>query len=218
MLLKDISFPTPQQNILFDEVLLQSAETGQSGEVLRFWEAVHPCIVLGRISKPEEDVYVDKALADGIQIVRRTSGGGTVVQAKGCLNFCLILSKERNPLLQDIGKSYRFILDQVIDAMKELGIAAVFQGTSDLALEENNRKFSGNAQHRGRRFILHHGTMLYDFDLTLLERYLKIPRDVPAYRRGRPHGEFVANIGVPPEKIKQAFQEKFSVEKAFASR
>jgi lipoate-protein ligase A len=50
--------------------------------------------------------------------------------------------------------------------------------------------------------LLHHGTFLCDFDLGLMERYLKKPAREPAYRRGRSHGEFVANLPLSAETIR----------------
>ena len=95
MLLKDISFPTPEVNILFDEVLLFLAEKGQAGEVLRFWESPVPFIVLGRTGKEEDDIYLQKAKEHHIPVLRRASGGGTVLQGKGCLNYSLVLPQNR---------------------------------------------------------------------------------------------------------------------------
>jgi len=178
---------------------------------LRFWESARPFIVLGKIRKLEQDVHVDRARQDGIPILRRSSGGGTVVQGKGCFNFTLVLSKGRDTRLHDIRKSYRVILDELVAILKGLGVDAVFQPVSDLALAGSLLKFSGNAQHRGRNFIMHHGTILYDFDLSLIGRYLTMPDEMPEYRRQRAHHEFVVNIPVAVTKIKEAMYAHFAV-------
>jgi len=165
MILKDISFKSPQENILYDDVLLHLAEQGQQGEVLRFWESPVYFVVLGRIGKEREDAKIDAVRRDHISVLRRSSGGGTVLQGKGCLNYSLVLSQELNPQIADLRKSYQIILGKVIEALKQIGIESKFCPISDIALAENNRKFSGNAQKRLKKFILHHGTILYNFDL-----------------------------------------------------
>ena len=66
------------------------------------------------------------------------------------------------------------------------------KGISDLAI--NNIKFSGNAQRRLKKAILFHGTILYNFQLSLIEKYLKHPPIQPAYRENRPHDQFIQNI------------------------
>ena len=99
----------------------------------------------------------------------------------------------------------------MIAAFAALGVRAVFKPISDLALLDGEKKFSGNAQHRGRNYILHHGTILYDFDLSVIPRFLKMPRDIPPYRRDRSHLEFVANVGLKAAIIKAAVQKVFDV-------
>jgi len=205
MVLKDISFPSAEENIAYDQTLLESAEAGSSDEVLRFWETEKFFIVLGRISKVEEDVKVEEAKRDGIEIIRRLSGGGTILQGPGCLNYSLILSYERNPLLKNIRKSYEIILNKICNSLKRVKIDAKFEPISDITLD--GRKFSGNAQARRRRYILHHGTILYDFPIERIERYLKMPKDTPPYRKNRSHSDFLTNIKVKPYNIKQAIAE-----------
>lgn len=209
MKIKDVEFESPEDNILFDEVLLESAERGYSQETLRFWESQVTFIVLGRISNLETDVKTEAAQEDRVPILRRCSGGGTVVQGTGCLNYALILSKQRSLELTDVRRSYRFILSYVIEVLKRLQIEASFYPSSDLALTSNQKKISGNAQKRSKKYILHHGTLLYDFDLTKIERYLTFPKDRPAYRQARAHLDFVDNLRVSPKAIKQAFYDVF---------
>ena len=196
MLLKDISFSTPQENILFDQVLFQLADNHGDTEYLRFWESPVYFIVLGRIGKAEEDVHLHQTQLEGIPVLRRSSGGGTVVQGKGCLNYSFILSKQKTPALNDLRASYEWVNAKVIKALADLGILAEFKPISDIALAQNERKFSGNAQRRGKTHILHHGTILYDFNLDLISKYLTMPKDIPAYRNSRSHKDFVTNIPI----------------------
>ena len=208
MIAKDISFSSAQENIFYDQALLESAEDGVSEEVLRFWEAERFFIVLGRISKPEDDVKIEEAKKDGIEIVRRPSGGGTVLQGPGCLNYSLILSYKKSPPIKNIRKSYQLILGGICGALKNLNIKAAFEPISDMAV--GGRKFSGNAQNRRRRYMLHHGTILYDFPIDMIGRYLTIPKEQPPYRKSRSHLDFLTNINTDPGAIKQAITETFS--------
>ena len=217
MLLKDLSFKTPEENILLDEVLLHLAEQEHQGQVLRFWESAQLFIVLGKTGVVEEDVWMDRVRQEKIPVLRRSSGGGTVVQGKGCLNFSLILSKQSHPALHDLRQSYSYILGKVIAALSSLNVDAVFKPIFDLALRASEKKFSGNAQRRARNFILHHGTILYDFDLSVIERFLKMPGKIPEYRRGRSHRDFVTNISCSAEDLKAALAHIFQVEKKESS-
>ncbi|MDP8213501.1 MAG: lipoate--protein ligase family protein [Candidatus Zapsychrus exili] len=211
MILKDISFNSPEENILFDEVLFHLAENENTGEVLRFWESKEPFVVLGRISKETEDIKIDNVLEDKIPVLKRCSGGGTVLQGRGCFNYSLILSKKINPKLSDIGKSYNFILGKVTRALDKLGLESAFMPISDIALKSNSKKISGNAQKRGREFILHHGTILYGFDLNKIEKYLEAPKDMPDYRKGRHHRDFVSNADISLIDLKNNLKKEFRV-------
>ena len=211
MLLKDISFPTLAENVGFDESLFQSADKISNEEYLRFWESPVYGVVLGRISKAEEDVRLAQAAADGIAVLRRSSGGGTVLQGRGCLNYTCVFSKHKRPVLNDLHASYEWILTQVIESLKTLGVEAVFHPISDLALAANDKKFSGNAQRRGKTHILHHGTILYNFDLDLIPKYLAMPKDMPAYRKARSHKDFLSNIDIQPTEFKAALARQFKI-------
>lgn len=206
MVSQDISFESPEDNLLYDDLLLQIAEEG-SGEVLRFWESSVHFIVLGRIGKPEEDLCKDAVLADHIPVLRRSSGGGTVVQGPGSLNFSLVLNKDRRPELQDLHRSYHVILSKVIMALQQCGVVCEFRPLCDVVVPEGELKISGNAQRRGKRHVLHHGTILYGMDLDCISRYLTMPQDRPEYRRGRPHKDFVTNIPLDTGVFKMAMAE-----------
>ena len=212
MLGKDISFESPEENILYDELLLQLAEEGKLPETLRFWESPITFVVLGRISKAADDLNIASIKKDRIKVLRRASGGGTVLQGKGSLNYTLILSKETPPM-RDLKRSYAFILGRMVEALKALSIAAAYYPISDIAFTDGQRKFSGNAQKRGRQFIMHHGTLLIDFDLSLIEKYLAMPKDIPDYRKGRSHQDFVSNLNVERRQIKIAIKKAFGVQK-----
>jgi lipoate-protein ligase A len=207
--LRVISFSTPQENILFDQVLFEQAEQGLSPDVLRFWESEKTFIVLGKTSQAQKEIIAENVTRDHIPILRRSSAGGVVVQAKGCLNFTFVLSKTNNPGLATILSSYEFILTKVLWALKSLGIQAQFYPPCDLALAKDDRKFSGNAQRRGKHFILHHGTLLHHFDISLAEKYLAMPAKMPAYRKGRSHQDFMANLDCDPKEIIHIFSKVF---------
>jgi lipoate-protein ligase A len=209
MQLRDISFPLPQDNIDYDDVLFSLAEKHGKGEFLRFWESPGIFVVLGRISRPETDVNEINTRQDAIPVLRRSSGGGTVLQGPGCLNYTLVLSKQKSSELNDLRKSYLWIAGRVIEALGTAGGTVFFRPLSDLATGPGERKISGNAQRRGRNYILHHGTILYKFDLSLISRYLNMPSDIPEYRRNRPHTDFVTNLPLDPQVFKSRLAAVF---------
>jgi lipoate-protein ligase A len=144
--------------------------------------------------------------------LRRCSGGGTVLQGPGCLNYSLILKINGNDSLKNIVSTNRFVMERHRAVLEKiLGKKIKVQGSTDLTLE--NLKFSGNSQRRKRNALLFHGTFLLDFDLALIEKTLAMPPRQPAYRKERPHSKFVTNLKIPAEKIKVALKEIWGANK-----
>jgi lipoate-protein ligase A len=197
----DCTLPTVAENLALDEALLLNAEA-EGREWLRLWEWQSPAVVLGSACRIASDVDQKACRVDGVPIRRRSSGGGTVLLGKGCLLYSLVLSYEHNPVLRHIKDSYQFILRKLQDAIKGLGPEVSQAGSSDLAI--NRLKFSGNSQQRKLNYLLHHGTILYAFDVSLVSRYLLMPERQPKYRQHRQHHEFLTNLAVEPESIRAA--------------
>lgn len=211
MYLLDLTLPTPAENLALEEALLYHGEiTGN--ECLRLWESSSHFVVLGAGSPLRRDVNVDECLMQGIPILRRCSGGGTVLQGPGCLNFTLVLDRQLRPELETIASTNQFILGKIAQAVATAqGIDSAnvpaIQGISDLTI--GDLKFSGNAQRRRKRFVLFHGTILHGFDLAMLAACLGVPEKMPDYRSQREHGSFVTNIQIDAARLKAEIASKW---------
>jgi lipoate-protein ligase A len=198
------------ENLALDEALLLELESGQGREVLRVWEWSAFAVVLGAGCWLSQDVDEAACLADGVEIVRRSSGGGTVLLGPGCLLFTVVLSYEREERLREIGSSYQYILGRVAEALTGILPDPTLAGTSDLAAA--GRKFSGNAQQRKARGILHHGTLLYEFDLARIGRYLHQPGRQPDYRGRREHEDFLTNLPCDAPELKRSLRRAWAAD------
>lgn len=211
MRLLDLTLPDPADNLALDEALLVAAEEGfVEGEVLRLWELPAPAVVVGAGGSVAIDVNAAACDADGVPVLRRSSGGGTVVLGPGCLCFSLVLAYDRAPGLNEIPASNRYVLARVRNALASVVPCSTVEGTSDLAA--NGWKFSGNAQQRKRRHFLHHGTLLCGFDIDLIPKYLNAPERQPDYRRDRPHAEFVTNLPTTVAEAKRLLAAEWRAE------
>lgn len=197
MHLLDLTLPDPALNLAMDEALLLAAEEECGPEVLRLWELPSLAVVVGAGGSVAIDVNRAACEAAGVPILRRASGGGTVLLGPGCLCYSLILRTDRAPGLDQIQPSLRYVMDRTLRAIA--GIEAEMAGTSDLIAA--GRKFSGNAQQRKRDYFLHHGTLLYDFDLGRISELLTNPEREPDYRRGRAHSEFLTNTATTRDEL-----------------
>lgn len=201
----DYSFSEPADNLCYDDVLLQLAESGDIPCALRFWESPIPFIVLGRSGTVEDDLFTDAVMQAAVPVYRRSSGGGTVVQGPGCLNYALVIPKQK--IWRDVRASYADISNWLLEGLATCGIQGTYEPISDLAL--NGMKFSGNAQRRGRNHILQHGTILYDFPLSKIAAWLAQPQAQPPYRADRSHEAFVTNVDVDCRLLKTSLARAF---------
>ena len=126
----DLTLSSPEENIALDEALLLDAEEGLGGEVLRLWQWDHPAVILGSGGKLAEDVNEPACAADGVPVLRRSSGGGTVLLGPGCLCFSLVLAFARDPRLEDLHASYAYILDRVLPRWQSLAVSSQVSATS----------------------------------------------------------------------------------------
>ena len=198
----DLSFPTPAQNLAADEWLLIQAENGARGATLRFWESPEYFVALGYTNSSHVEADEAACAAANVPILRRVSGGGTVLQGPGCLNYALVHPIAPGQTL-NVEATNQMVMETQRAAFEALlGEPVIIAGHTDLAT--GNLKFSGNAQRRKSRHFLFHGTILLDFDLELVQRLLRVPSKEPNYRGKRSHRDFIRNLPVARADVKNA--------------
>jgi lipoate-protein ligase A len=208
----DLTLPSLAENLALDEALLDEAEaSGGPRECLRLWESPELAVIVGRSSRVGVEVDQTNCDADHVHVLRRCSGGCAVVIGPGCLMYSVVLSYERHPELRSIDEAHRFVLSRVAQA---IGQGASLSGTSDLTA--SGRKFSGNSLRCKRDHLLYHGTILYDFPLETIARYLLSPPREPDYRGGRSHGEFVTNLPADPRAVRRSLPAAFAAQGTLA--
>lgn len=202
------SLPTLKANLALDEaLLLEREESPARGNILRVWKMDNLAVAMGSGGKINEEVFYAVCRREGVEVQRRSSGGGTVVVGPGCLLYTVVLDSEADPALGTIAGSYERILDPLAIGLSRPGRPVARKGISDLAVDD--LKISGSAQQRKRRFVLHHGTLLLDMDLSHLARLLPQPPRQPDYRLDRDHGAFTTNLGLTEEEAVSALRQVF---------
>lgn len=164
-----------------------------------------PAIVMGISGKPEKLLNLPLIKRDGIPIIKRFSGGGTVVIDENTLFVTFIFNGSAfpNEILKWSENLYRPLFPEF--ALKE----------NDYVFGE--KKFGGNAQYIQKGRWLHHTSFLWDFDHKKME-YLLLPERTPEYRKKRPHGEFLCrlkerySVKTFFENLKKYLNQEFIVE------
>lgn len=154
-------------------------------------------------------------IRDGISVIRRFSGGGTVIVDENTVFVTLICGGDSVP----IPKLYP---RPIMDWTEELYVPA-FRSIPGFQLREHDyvfgdRKFGGNAQSITRGRFLHHTSFLWDYQDARMA-YLRHPDRAPAYRVNRQHSDFICRLKdhlpsreVFVDSIVHAFDHQFSLE------
>ena len=149
------------------------SEYSGNGDFFMLWRN-KSAVIVGQNQVIENEVDKTYAEANGIQIVRRMTGGGAVYHDLGNINYTYIGRKA-----EKLGNFLEFALP-MIEFLRSLGIEAKHIGNNDIGIEQSSaeglppcvRKISGGAQAIRKEYILHHGTLLFDTDLSVLEKVL----------------------------------------------
>lgn len=146
----------PFFNQAFEDYVFQNY---QDDDVLLLWRN-RPAVVVGCYQNICREVHMRTLLERQIPVVRRMSGGGTVYHDLGNLNYTLMLA-QNGPL------NYDRCLAPVLRALRALGVPAEKGRTCDIVVD--GKKISGSAQKIAGGRVLHHGTLLFDAQLQVLD-------------------------------------------------
>lgn len=152
----------PLFNLALEEYILKQKPIAST--ILILWQS-GPSVVIGRHQNPFEETDHKYIKENKIGLARRNSGGGAVYHDSGNLNFTCIVN------VSDINRhDFLVFAGPVLRCLETIGLKAEVSGHNDITID--GQKFSGNAQYLYKDRILHHGTILFETDLSVLEKAL----------------------------------------------
>ena len=153
-------FTDPYFNLASEEYLLKHRK-----EYFIYLWINAPAVIVGINQSTVQEVNLDYTTSHGIKVVRRQTGGGAVYHDLNNLCYTVIA-----PFRENVD-NYRRFTAPVIEYLNTLGVKAEFSGRNDIVID--GKKISGNAQTVSGGRIMHHGTLLFDTDMTALTFALK---------------------------------------------
>lgn len=200
---------------IYDQLLLEEALLRMDS---RNWciinEGSPPAIVMGISGKKEELIDNTRVTQDQVPLIKRFSGGGTVVVDQNTLFITFIFQKE----LHDFPAYPEPILRWHEEVYKEAIVHDLF------CLRENDfvigdKKCGGNAQYIKKNRWLHHTSFLWDYCEEKMS-YLLLPKKTPQYRQKRSHGDFLCKLSdyFPSQKglvdtLKMTLAKRFEIQR-----
>jgi len=154
----------PYFNIAAEEYFLKNFDE----EFLMIWQS-KPSVIIGKHQNTMGEVNISFAEKNNIPVIRRISGGGTVFHDEGNINYSIITHSENREKLIDFHSS----TEPIINFLKSMGLKAEFTGKNNLTID--GKKFSGNSAHVYKNRVLHHGTILFNSNIDILEKVITPP-------------------------------------------
>ena len=147
-------------------------------------------IVIGRANNPSDSVNLDIAQKDNIPVLKRPSGGESVVLSPNTLVISVKITDDNSLKTH---KYFQIINEQIISALQNIGVNNLnMKGISDISI--GNLKILGSSIYRKKETIFYHAVLNVSEEIELIEKYLKHPKREPDYRNGRNHSEFVTSL------------------------
>ena len=168
----------PVMQMAMDQALNDAVAQGRLLPTLRIWNWSAPAVILGRFQSLSQEVHADRARSLGFTLVRRCTGGGTmVIQPDRAITYSLYLPLDFVKGT-DLIDSYRICDYWLVRGLRMQGIQAGWQGMNDIASPRG--KMGGAAQRRlpagsrGPGGLLHHTTLSYSVDPDLMAQVLNV--------------------------------------------
>ncbi|HEV2528946.1 MAG TPA: biotin/lipoate A/B protein ligase family protein [Thermomicrobiales bacterium] len=165
----------PHMNMALDEVLTLRVGSGLRQPTIRIWKWDRKAIVLGRFQSVRNEVDEEAAAANDITITRRISGGGAMfIEPDGAITWSIHAPEAIVDGLT-FPESYAFFDGFIVDALRGLGVDAWYAPLNDIT--SAGGKLGGAAQARRGGAVLHHTTMAYAMNTTLMAQVLRVGKE-----------------------------------------
>jgi len=181
-----------------EEYLVRNFESDET--LLMLWQA-DKCAMLGSFQIAAAEINMSCASKSKVQIVRRSSGGGTIFTDMGTLLYTMILPYSEDRDIEQLVK--KSVAGPMVSALNKIGIPAKMEGRNDILV--GSKKISGLAQYiRGSRICVH-GSLLYDTDLDLLANVLNVDE-------GKISSKAISSVRSRVTNVKEHMPKKLSTD------
>ena len=158
----DLTTTDPAFNLAAEEYVFEKLP--RDAMYVMLWQNDN-AIIVGKHQNTLAQINEAFVREKGIKVVRRLSGGGAMYHDMGNLNYTIIADGDGD---LDFGRFCRIVLD----ALARVGVKGELNGRNDMTID--GQKFSGNAQYAKQGRVMHHGTILFDSDSSVLAGALQV--------------------------------------------
>lgn len=173
-------------NMALDEAVMDAVAAGESPPTLRFYQWAPPCLSLGK-RQPLDGVDLDRCRADGVDVVRRATGGWAIFHTDE-LTYSIAAHPDDPRAAGAVLDAYRKLSEGLVAGLRQLGVpaemnpvvpggkanlsAACFEVPSAYEIVVGECKLMGSAQTRPAGRVLQHGSLPLRGDIARVVGYL----------------------------------------------
>lgn len=143
-------------------------------------EPSNKCVSLGYFDNAICFLDFNYCKTHNIPIIRRQTGGGTVLLHESQIFYQFIFSKSNKTIPFKMENVYKFFSNIVIEVYKSLGINAFYKPTADIIL--NDKKISGQGAGDIENMLVFVGNILMDFDFDTMANIISYIKDKKAFK------------------------------------
>ena len=162
-------------NMAIDEAMLLT-QNAKLQPTLRFYDWLQPAFSFGYFQRIAEEVDVAACDAHGVELVRRMTGGGTVIHGWD-VTYTIIVPHGSGMIPKDISGAYCAISDCLINGLQRLGVDVAHQIEKPIAANApnicltnpaqydtliNGKKIAGVSQRRNQIGVMYQGYIALD--------------------------------------------------------
>lgn len=179
------------ENMAIDEAIFLETIRSRKPPTIRFYGWKPPAVSIGYFQEIKKEVNIEKCLAEGVDIVRRQSGGKAVFHNDE-ITYSIAASGEEKRFPSSTLGTYKVISECLASGLAYIGLKTTLDEKGRLLTEEDlksccfstssrhellvsGRKICGSAQTRTSKGFLQHGSILKSFNAELSASFLLPP-------------------------------------------
>ena len=151
-------------NLAMEQYVFDALPRSDSWFIL--WQNA-PSVIIGKYQNAYAEVNREYLLEHNIPLIRRLSGGGAVYHDLGNINYTFIVDGTLSE-----SENLAVLCRPLVGVLEQFGIHAEVSGRNDVTID--GMKISGTARYVKRGRIMHHGTILFHSDLSVMPEILRV--------------------------------------------
>ncbi len=204
-------------NMARDLAILKSLSRGTGPSTLRLYRWEKPAVTIGYFQVPEDELDTAECKRDGVDIIRRVTGGGAVLHQYE-ITYSLCIPLQNRLAFGTVLESYKRICEPLVRTLRDYGLDASYHAVNDILI--GDKKVSGSAQTRRDGVLLQHGTILLSLDTEKMFRYLKMAGEKMSGRKDDAPASRVVSLSdfLGGKVLTESFQADFEerIQESFA--